>query len=406
MHLRRCVAAAVVVLASHPSIAQAATWIAGRTTPNVDELVTVDGTGETLWIYGGEDIAGDGNTFNPPEPSLDIRTAYATSDTSRFWARTYVSDPNAPGANVLVFVFIDADQNAATGGSAAATSIDPRFTTDPSLGGYEHVVAMRGNGTVHGLWHYNAGTMAFDAENLNPNDATAEAGVDTDPILLGSSTHGYLQVAINHAKVGLAPACQARLYFRSLDAGGSGPSDADVGESAPCIAVDGNNDGVPDVLVPEQGCTSDAQCPFYGICVDGRCVVGRPCDGPEDCASGEVCDDGRCVAAPGGACDDTEECGDLVCVGGNCNACTPGGDECGTGRRCGPDGRCTDGSSTGAGGVDLGPGDQVQGGPCACGLVPTSESTRVAVAAFAALAGLALRRRVDRKRSRKDGKGR
>src|SRR5512139_3172193 len=114
MRLRRCVAAAVVVIASQPAVAQAATWIAGSTTPTVSELVTVDATGETLWLYGGEDIAGDGSTFNPPEPSLDIRTAYAASDTTRFWARTYVSDPNAPGANVLVFVFVDADQNATT----------------------------------------------------------------------------------------------------------------------------------------------------------------------------------------------------------------------------------------------------------------------------------------------------
>jgi len=101
-------------------LAQAATWIAGRTTPNVKELVTVDETGEDLWLYGSEDIAGDGETFNPPEPNLDIRTAYATSDASRFWARTYVSDANAPGANVLVFVFIDADNNATTGESAAS----------------------------------------------------------------------------------------------------------------------------------------------------------------------------------------------------------------------------------------------------------------------------------------------
>jgi MYXO-CTERM domain-containing protein len=373
----------------------------------VKELVTVDETGEDLWLYGSEDIAGDGDAFNPPEPNLDIRTAYATSDASRFWARAYVSAADAPGANVLVFVFIDADNNATTGGSAAATAIDPRFTTDASGGGYEHVVATRGNGTVHGLWHWNGGTMVFDPENVNPNEATAEVGADTDPILLGSSTHGYLQIAINHAKVGLAPACQARLYFRSLDASGSGPSDADVGDSSPCISVDANADGVPDVLVPDEGCTNDDQCPYFGICVDGRCVVGRPCDDISDCRPGDVCDGGRCVAPPGGSCDTTEDCGDLVCVGGNCNACSPGGDECGAGRRCGPDGRCTDGSSTGAGGVDLGPGDRVQGGPCACGFEASSESARVAGAAFAALAALAMRRRrFERKHSGKDGKAR
>jgi len=42
---------------------------------------------------------------------------------------------------------------------------------------------------------------------------------------------------------------------------------------------------------------------------------------------------------------------------------------CGSGRACGPDGRCTDGSSTSAmgdDGIELGPDEEVQGGAFTC----------------------------------------
>jgi hypothetical protein len=62
------------------------TWVDNRTTPTLDEIVAVDKTGEPNWLYGFEDLVGDGETFAQQEQSIDIRTAYAAADNSRFWA--------------------------------------------------------------------------------------------------------------------------------------------------------------------------------------------------------------------------------------------------------------------------------------------------------------------------------
>src|SRR6266567_9551481 len=116
--MRRIMAAGVGASIMAASGASAgATWINTRTTPRLSEIVAVDATGETGWPYGQEDVAGDGlATFATPEQTVDIRTAYAATDTSRFWARVYFSAPNGVGAGVTGYVFIDADRNAATGG--------------------------------------------------------------------------------------------------------------------------------------------------------------------------------------------------------------------------------------------------------------------------------------------------
>src|SRR6266568_3128588 len=151
--LVRAGVAASILAAS--SASAGATWINTRTTPRLSEIVAVDATGETGWPYGQEDVAGDGlATFATPEQTVDIRTAYAATDTSRFWARVYFSDPNGVGAGLTAYVFIDADRNAATGGRAMGAEINPAFTTDPSPGGYDFVFAVGGNGAVAGIWEY------------------------------------------------------------------------------------------------------------------------------------------------------------------------------------------------------------------------------------------------------------
>ncbi|HTN89403.1 MAG TPA: MYXO-CTERM sorting domain-containing protein, partial [Sorangium sp.] len=85
----------------------------------------------------------------------------------------------------------------------------------------------------------------------------------------------------------------------------------------------------------------------------------------EDCSP-----DYRCVPTPSGTCTSNDECGDLVCLDGQCGPCSLGGVQCGADERCAPTGRCVEGAaSSGAGGPgepDLEAGDAVQGGACAC----------------------------------------
>lgn len=54
------------------SSARAQTWAEARTTPVLGEIVAIDATGEAGWLYGFEDLAGDGETFKQQEKSIDI----------------------------------------------------------------------------------------------------------------------------------------------------------------------------------------------------------------------------------------------------------------------------------------------------------------------------------------------
>jgi len=70
---------AAVVLASSPTFAQ--TWVGGRITPDLGEIVAIDATGEAGWLYGKEDLVGDGDAFKQQEQSIDIRTAWRRTST-------------------------------------------------------------------------------------------------------------------------------------------------------------------------------------------------------------------------------------------------------------------------------------------------------------------------------------
>jgi hypothetical protein len=355
-----------------PGIADAATWVGGRTTPILTELVTIDATGESGWLYGAEDVAGDGiESFKQQEQSIDIRTAYAATDQTRFWVRVYVSELNAVGGNVIIYVFIDADRSTATGGTAAAPEIDAKFTADSSPGGYDHVIGIRGNGSISELWSWDAGQNLFIGTSPPAAQAVAEIDQDVDPIQINDASHGYAQAMVDLALIDLTPACLANVYIRSSNTtAGLGAGDLEVGQVGPCVPADGNTDGVPDIIVPPSGCTSDVQCPANGICVDGKCLVPVPCLTDADCKTDETCSqDDVCVARPGGTCQSNADCGDLVCTGGTCNPCTPSGTECGTGRRCGPSGRCVDDINGGGevvAGIPITPFEDVQGGALTC----------------------------------------
>jgi hypothetical protein len=395
-------------LASRPAAAQ--TWSSGQTTPRLHEIVAIDRTGEALWPYGAEDVAGDGlERFEQEEQSIDLRTAYASADAERLWARAYVSasaEMNAIGGGVTVFLFIDADRSALTGGKAAAPEIDARFTTDSSPGGYEFVVGLRGDGTVSQLWAWKAAPAPgqYEVVMAQPGQAVAEAGQDLAP------RHGYVQGTIDLGLLGLTSACEASLYLRSVnDTASLGAGDLEIDRVAPCVPADANDDGVPDVIVPPSGCTDDSGCPGKGLCVDGACILPAPCAVDADCKPDSACSaDGRCVPRPSGTCTTGADCGDLICASGQCGACTPGGSDCGADRRCAPTGRCVPGAGPGGGGssgggaggdgLGLASGEEVRGGACACAALPTPE--RRDAEALLAVAGFALCVRRQRRASR------
>ncbi|WP_437596769.1 dickkopf-related protein [Sorangium sp. So ce590] len=368
---------AALAVALVPKSSSAQTWTGGRTTPVLDEIVAIDRTGEPRWPYGDEDVAKDGAaTFAEPERSIDFRTAYAVADAGRLWVRAYVSGTTAIGAQTTLFVFIDADKNRATGGTARAPEIDPRFTADASMGGYEYVLGVKGDGTLSDVWRFVAPPGSYERVTVTDMQVATEARTDVDPLLIGEATRGYVQGSIDLDIVGVSVACAANLYFRSVnDAAEIGPGDLDIGLSASCVADDGDGDRVPDVIVPSSGCTRDADCAGAGVCVERDCVLPVSCVDDTDCAGDEDCSpDHRCIPAPSGSCTSDAGCGDLVCVGGQCSPCSLGGDSCGPGARCAPTGRCVDGeASSGAGGPgepDLLEGDAVQGGACACATGP------------------------------------
>lgn len=390
--------------------AGAQTWAGGRTTPSGQELVAVDATGELLWPHGFEDLAGDGDTFQQQEQSIDVRTAYAVTDAQRFWARIYVSDPNAPGGNIVGFVFIDGDDSPATGGSAAATDVHPGLTTDPTSGGWDAVLVIPGNGNPPTVWTWSEGPDRWEQTNPQASQVAAERGSDVDPIDIGlEPSQGYLQGSAVHGLLGIDQSCSARIYVRSLNDTPQGGGDVDVGAATDCTPPDANGDGVPDVAVPPQ-CDADDDCPFDGLCQNGICVLTELCDDATDCDANEDCSaDGRCVARPGGTCEDDATCDSQLCVDGSCVTCTPGGTECGAGRRCGADGRCLAGDDPGAGvgtgagggGVDLAPGEEVQGGACTCDVIGAERGASGGAAAVAVALAFALggaRRRVGGRR--------
>jgi hypothetical protein len=376
-------AGAVVALISVPAGAQ--TWVGPRTTPILDDIVAVDDTGEPGWPFGFEDLDGDGMTFAPREQAIDFRTVYAATDATRFWVRTYVSAPDAVGPAVTVYVFVDADGNPATGGSAAATEIDAKFTPpDPTAGGYEYVIEISANGTVPRIWQWQTAQMTFTSQAPMTKQAVGEAGHDIDPILLDGNEHGYVQAAVDLTLVGLTQACVANLFVRSTNNAPWSAGDLDVGKEEPCTpALDG--DGIPTVVVPAGQCTTSAECPAGGICVSGTCIIAVSCSTNADCPAGDQCTpDGRCVPIPAGSCTTNATCGDLVCLGGVCSACPLGGAQCGAGEVCAPNGKCVVGTELGT--RTESPFGAVEGGAFACTLSSDGGGTRGRAAALAALA--------------------
>jgi MYXO-CTERM domain-containing protein len=383
--------------------AQAQTWQGGRENPSLGELVALDATGESGWPFGQEDVAEDGlDQFQQQEQSIDIRSVYATTSVDQFWVRLYVSDDSAPGGNVTAFIFIDADADATTGGTAASAVLDDRFTTDSSPGGYDYVVAVGGNESVVDVWEWSAADDDYASVPAAVNQASAEVGTAIDPLLSRDTIHGYLQLMVALDVVGLTPACDALLYARSVnDTGALGDGDLEVGQVGPCVPADADSDRIPDLLLPSGECQTDADCPGGGICVDGECLLAPPCVEDADCEVDEICVDGLCVARGGDSCDTDADCNGLVCVDGECVSCSTAGVACPDGMVCGPDGRCVADSganaspplgAAGGDGIALGPGEQIEGGAGNCAVSRAGDKWLAAVGLLGLLA-LAMRRR-------------
>lgn len=402
--------------------ASAQTWASNRQGPELTEIVTIDQTGETGWLWGREDVAGDGlGAFEAGEQAIDGRAVYLTTAENRLWFRLTLSATAAPEGNLVTYLFIDADKKTNTGRTAAAPEIDPVFTTDPTDGGYEYVLAVRGDGSVDGLWELNNGKTAFVEATINTNDLLAEHGLHLDPLRVGQDDRGYVQASVLQSRIGLTSQCSARFFVRATNDNASlGKGDIDIGEAADCIPTDVNNDAVPDVLEPQVECTNSADCAGNAVCWDHRCWLSAVCVVNADCTATETCVNGQCRATGGDGCNGANDCGELVCQNRQCVACTTDSN-CGTGRVCAPNGRCVaeatadnlannggaggtggnannggnagNGTDNGNGGskVVLADGERVQGGACACRAAGQTRSKYASLLTFLGL-GLLVRR--------------
>jgi hypothetical protein len=379
------------------SASSAQTWSEARQDPALWQIVAIDGTGETGFPYGREDVAGDGlGTFSAAEAGSDLRSIYASTDPMRLWLRAYLAATAAPGPNLRAFFFIDADARNNTGGPAQGMELDEALTKDPTPGGYEVAVSVRGNGMVLGLFVWNATMRAWvEDEDAGAPDVSAEAAVSPDPLAVGETRHGYVQLALAHSLSGLSQSCGGTLFVRVL---GEGPASRSFADDAPeeiaCHAPE-DEYGVPIVLQPD-GCESDAQCPADGICRDGVCLIAYACDDNDDCPSDHSCTQNRCVRVVSGTCDDDADCEGLVCEDARCVACSENGARaCASGLSCSPDGSCIDTDDVGGadgGGGSQGPG-KVQGGAFSCAMSPTRASASSLVLLALALTVLRERRR-------------
>jgi OOP family OmpA-OmpF porin len=393
------IGACLVALSPSPALAS---WAEQRTTPHLLDLVAIDRTGEEGWLFGLEDVAGDGiDRFEAAERGIDLRTAYAASDSGRLWLRAYVSFESAPPDDLRVFFFIDTDHDAATGGDAVAPEIDAAFTRDAAPEGYDVVVGMQSGTALGGVWRWDRDAATYVPLDQAPLGAVVENGTDIDGLNLAGARHGYLQVSLDLDALDIRPSCDARLLVRSTsDQGG----DLDVGVLGPCIAADGDHNRVGDLLevMASESCDSDDQCPASGLCLSGRCLFPSYCRADADCDEGERCGSNAICRAQGGEpCAGPDTCQDgLVCDDNPavCRACSDD-DSCESGERCAASGRCVN-ESTSSGssadndlGIVLDRGQEIQGGAGTCGLGVPVPRRAFALLAFVGLAALGLARR-------------
>jgi hypothetical protein len=289
-----------LALAMFAGTASAQTWSERRQRPALFEIVLVDETTHTQWLWGREDIANDGETtVVADEAATDLRSIYANARAGTLWLRTYVAATSAPAMPTVAFFFIDTDASANTGGAAEGAALWPAFTPDPSPGGYERAVGVRGDGTLLGVYFWTAASRQWTKQPDRPVLAEVETGVARDPLRLAGDDHGYLQVALDLPAFDLDEACDGTIFVRLWNDGTGARSFGDSAGPAECIAgLDAS--GRPEILVSET-CTADSSCPARGRCDDGRCVFDYECTQNSECREGQRCSGGMCTGGAAGS---------------------------------------------------------------------------------------------------------
>jgi hypothetical protein len=358
------VAIAIVGVSVGVSAAGAQTWTNPRGRPPLWQIIALDRSGETGWLYGAEDISRDGaSKLEADEASADLRSVYADADRNRVWIRAYVAASGNVSADLKMFFFIDTDERSDTGAGADATDLRPEFETDPSAGGYERAIGVGADGMLIGAWRWDAAMSRWTALTPSANAIQIEIESDQDPLRLAGTDHAYVQIAIEHSISGLDASCNGRIFVRSWldDPPQRAFGDAVLG-AAPCRPeLDGLGD--PEIL-RTGSCSADKDCPGAGHCREQICVFDYTCGSDVECRSEERCTSSLCVKVVSGTCDDDADCDGLVCDGDACVACSANGNRaCADGLACTPSGTCVDPGDAAAGsGGKAGSGDDAGGG--------------------------------------------
>jgi hypothetical protein len=373
--MRALLIAALALAAISPAArAHAQTWSSMRTGPALWQIVSIDRTGEPDWPYGAEDIAGDGPAqFAADEAGADVRSIYADADGERLWLRAYLAGSSQPAASLAAFFFVDLDAREDTGGPADADLLEPTLTDDPTRGGYERALGMRGDGTVLGAWEWNAEQRAWLALSTRPMAIRAELGRARDPLAIGALEHGYVQLDIEHAIAGLNASCGGKFFVRTRNLAAAPRAFGDDDRAAAACRAPSDVYGDP-VVVRSFSCRADAQCPNSGRCRDGVCLFAYDCSSAADCRAGARCTVNQCVVTVDRTCTSTSECGGLVCESGACVTCLEGGSRaCAAGLACSPNGSCVDPGVFAPGADESGLG-KVQGGAFSCATASQASS--------------------------------
>jgi hypothetical protein len=392
---------------AQPAAAQ--TWSLSRERPSLFEIIAVDPISEAHWVYGSEDVSGDGQgTTSDDEAGVDLRSVYADARGSRLWLRAYVSARRAASSTTaLTFFFVDSDQRADTGGPAQGEALWPALTRDPTRGGYELAAAVRADGSLLGVFDWNAEKQLWAARSNPELVAVAERNEARDPLRLFGDEHAYAQVSIDLAAAKLDDRCLASIFVRTWN---DRPFQRAYGDFVSSLAVACrarvNAFGDPELLRSDR-CSSDETCPGDGRCSDGICLFSYECNESTACPSSRRCTDNVCVYFVENSCGDNAQCGGLLCQSARCVACTASGERACTGDTvCAPDGRCLSPSAAYSGDPDsnaIASGERVQGGALSCSL---TESARGAPCLLLVLLPLAWRwtdRRLRRLRSERGG---
>jgi hypothetical protein len=370
--------AALACLLALANAARAQSWSASRARPSLFEIIAVDKVSDALWPFGSEDPAMDGvSTLEADEAAIDLRSVYADARGGRLWLRAYVTAKVTPSANALYYLFIDADMNAQTGGKAS-DKLWSQLSVDPSSGGYEHAVVLRGDGTLSGFYTWNGAksVSAWEEATEPSKQLEVESGVARDPLRLSGDDHAYAQVSLPLSAADLDERCLANIFVRSANDGNGKRAFGDQVDSfATTCRPKLNSYGDPEILRGDS-CTKDDTCPGAGHCRDGICLFGYECSGDATCQSEQRCVSSACVLVVDRSCTQSVDCDGLVCDAKKCVGCTEtGARACASGSVCAPDGRCLrragstgNGNGNGNAGSAANSGIQVRGGAFSCAL--------------------------------------